>query len=474
MAVIGVIDIAMRATTDKFTGGINTARKSLGSLARDAGGRTLGAIGTVMGKAGIGAVNLAKKVGGLATQLAKMGAVAAGGAAAGLLALTLAQMPAIDANAKLADRVGTTTQKLAGLQLAANLGGGPVGQLPEIMGKFAGTLGAAARGATPAGAAIRRLGLDAKDLAKMDAVDAVGAIADGMKELSTPAERAAVATQIFGEQGIKLANTLAGGSEALRKAAAEADAYGLAVSRVDAAKVENANDAITRAKGVIEGVGTQLAVQLAPFIDAASAKFTGMAVAGGGVGPIVAKGLQYANTAIGFVADATQYLKTAFYGVQSAVTKSISTAVKAISGLGKAVAWVINLIPGMEVSFGETLDAVSADLDKLAADQLQSAKDEWAKPPASEGINKFFDEITSSAQASAEAVAASGEAMKGLGDDAAETAFRVGELESKLHEQVAAFGLSSDQAEIYKLKQDGATASDLARGQRPLRPDQDP
>src|SRR5690606_20240331 len=107
--------------------------------------------------------------------------------------------------------------------------------------------------------AIEALGLSADALARMKPDEAMAAIADRLKEIKNPAERAAVASDIFGRAGMKLQNVLMGGSEAFKAAREETERLGISFNRVDAAKVEQANDAMMRAKEVVRGVGQQVA-----------------------------------------------------------------------------------------------------------------------------------------------------------------------------------------------------------------------
>ena len=55
--------------------------------------------------------------------------------------------------------------------------------------------------------------------------------------------------------------------------AKESELLGLSMSRVDAAQIEAANDSITRAQGVFEGIGNQIAVSLSPLVSELAANF---------------------------------------------------------------------------------------------------------------------------------------------------------------------------------------------------------
>lgn len=464
MAVIGVIDIMMKASVEPFLKGVSTAGSSLTKfLGKAAASVGLDTFGSNLAKIGPFAKSAASDLGGIAAQIGKMGVVAGGVGIAALIGLTTSSLHTIDATGDLAEKLGVTGGALSAFQHAVKLTGGPVEALPEILGKLNSTLGTAATEATPAAAAIRRLGLDAKALAAAGPIEATKSIAEGLSKIENPAMRAATATQIFGEQGAKLAGTFKAGSAGIAALEAEAVQLGISLKDTDYAKVAATNDALDRAGAAIAGVGSQLAVQLAPFIESAASKFTELATAGGGVGPFVAKGLDIALTGIGFVADGANMLKIAFLGTQTVITTAIGHTVKAIGSLGKGLESLINLIPGVEVSFTGSLDAIGDSLTDLAHEQGKSFREALAAPPPSSALKSFFSDIQSSADKSAAAIVGTGTAVKGLGDTLAHTAFEVGELETKLKEQIATVGMSASQIEVYKLAQKGAAGADLNR-----------
>src|SRR5207237_1283471 len=148
----------------------------------------------------------------------------------------------------------------------------------------------------------RQLGLDAKTLAKAGPIEATKAIAEGLSKIENPAARAAVATQIFGEQGAKLAGTFKAGSAGIQALEEDAKKLGLALADADYAKVAAANDALDRAGAAVTGVRNQLAVALSPYIEAAANAFVDLATAGGGVGPIVSTALEWVGSGVGIVA----------------------------------------------------------------------------------------------------------------------------------------------------------------------------
>src|SRR2546426_591780 len=83
-----------------------------------------------------------------------------------------------------------------------------------------------------------------KELVNTAPEEALKGIADGLSKMENPAQRAAAAVAIFGKAGQGMLPMLLGGAEALSAAQREAEKLGLTFSRLDAAKVELANEAM--------------------------------------------------------------------------------------------------------------------------------------------------------------------------------------------------------------------------------------
>jgi len=98
-------------------------------------------------------------------------------------------------------------------------------------------------------------------------------VADAMQGVTNQADKVRIATDLFGARGVAVLNMIGSGSENLTKMAEEAEHLGIAVSRVDAAKIEAANDSVTRAKSVFAGLGNQLADAFSPIIGEVATRF---------------------------------------------------------------------------------------------------------------------------------------------------------------------------------------------------------
>lgn len=237
---VGAIRVALSVDSAAFEKGLNRARGRLSNFGQQI--RT-----------------------GIATMAKWASGVAAAGVAIGTVFVRNA-MNAIDALAKTADRLGMTTEGLARMRYAAEQTGVAANTLDMAMQRMTRRIAEAANDTGVAKDALKELGLDAKALAQMRPEEAFHAIADAMRGVTSQSERVRLAFKLFDSEGVSLVNTLDLGAEGLRAMGEEADALGLSLSRVDAAKVEQANDALTRIRRMIDGIANRITVHLAPYI----------------------------------------------------------------------------------------------------------------------------------------------------------------------------------------------------------------
>jgi hypothetical protein len=109
------------------------------------------------------------------------------------------------------------------------------------------------------------------------------------------------------------------GSEGLAKAAEKAEALGVAVSRVDAAKIEESRMAWSDIGTTIDGIFNRIAVAIAPFVTAVANAFTSASTEARGFGDAIDSAVKIAISIVGFFADAWQGVTLAFQAGRVAV-----------------------------------------------------------------------------------------------------------------------------------------------------------
>lgn len=299
---------------------------------------TTGAFAKVMG----GAVKDATRFGN-ALKSAIMGPIGliTGGLSAGAFVNAIKNASErIDQLAKSADKLGVATESLAGMRLATEEAGGSAEALETGMAKLQKTVQEATEGNKAATKSINDLGLSVAALSGMSADEQFKAVADAIQNLDTQGKRTAATMEIFGKGGMALANTLALGSKGLNQATEDAQKLGLAVSRVDAFKIEEANDAFGRIGKVIEGIFNNIAIRLSPFITAFAEAFTGASIEAEGFGSTIDRVMDFAVKAGGFVADAWQGLNIIWLAVKQGLYQ-VGTGFAFLADMGtRAAQWI--------------------------------------------------------------------------------------------------------------------------------------
>lgn len=171
----------------------------------------------------------------------------------------------IDAQAKMAQSFGTTVKSLQVLERAADLSGVSMGEVQQATIQLTKRLSQAAGGTGAAAKALTRLHLNAQQLQRLPLDERLAKIQAALAQYVPEAERAAVASELFGSRAGLIFTRIDG--SALRTATDDIERFGVAVSEVDADQIEHTNDAISRLGLVGRGVSNQLAVGLAPTLE---------------------------------------------------------------------------------------------------------------------------------------------------------------------------------------------------------------
>lgn len=204
--------------------------------------------------------------------LVRMGAIAAGAfaafeAAKGLGSWALGTIEGVAATKDMAERIGLSVEALGRLSYAAKLAGMDQEELVKSLEQMQKRLGEVAiEGSGPAADALKRYGLSARELASAGPEQALTTIIKMMEGITNAAERAKVATDLFGKSGIGMISLAAAGSASLKELGAEALAVGAAVDNITGEKIGELDDSIDRMKMSFSGLGNTIMGSVAPAI----------------------------------------------------------------------------------------------------------------------------------------------------------------------------------------------------------------
>jgi hypothetical protein len=247
----------------------------------EAGNRGFGRLGREMEAANARLAAFSARV-----EIATAAAIAA--AAASGIAMVRSGLATVDAQAKLAQSLGTTVASIQVLERAGEIAGVAMSGIEQATKDLTRRLSQAASGAGPAAEALGRLGLSASELLALPLDERVGRINQAIADFVPAAERAAVAGQLFGEEGSIAMSRI--DTATLRQATQDVRDFGVVVSEADADRIERTNDAISRLGLIWRGLSNQLAVAAAPALEAVAAAMAALARTTGPLG-IAIRGL---------------------------------------------------------------------------------------------------------------------------------------------------------------------------------------
>ena len=204
-----------------------------------------------------------KALGGIKKAAFAIGGIFAGGALINSIRNTTAELDKVGSTAS---RLGIATDKLMGLQFAAEQSGVSVETLNMAMQRQTRRVAEAAQGTGEAVKALEELGLSAEHLNTLSPDEQMNEIADAMENVTNQSDRVRLSMKLFDSEGVALINMLEGGSAALKKYHQDAVSLGIAMDSSMIRKIEAADDANHRLSKSFSVVGKVLNVQLAPYI----------------------------------------------------------------------------------------------------------------------------------------------------------------------------------------------------------------
>lgn len=182
--------------------------------------------------------------------------------AAGIAVFAKSNIDAADALNDLSDRVGVSVKDLASLQMAATLADTSLESIGSGISRLSRTMGDAERGNRNMQMLLTELGVTARD-----PKEAFFQLADAVKRMEDPSQRASVLNQVLGKSYQELLPLLQQGGDALRESAAKSETFADAIARL-APEAGRLNDELDAMKQGIAGFSAQiLAVTTGPMAE---------------------------------------------------------------------------------------------------------------------------------------------------------------------------------------------------------------
>jgi hypothetical protein len=205
--------------------------------------------------------------------LSLLGPVLAGLSAGALAGFATRAVDAVGGLGELADQLGVSTDALQAFRFAAIETGVKNEELERGLAALTRRIADAATGGREAEQVFRRIGVSFLDAAgNARATEGVLAdIADRIAAIESPAERARIATEVFGDRlGQRLIPFLAQGREGLERLTGEALRYGAIADAELIAKADEAADKINKLGEAFGRLATRIAAEAAPALTVAA------------------------------------------------------------------------------------------------------------------------------------------------------------------------------------------------------------
>ena len=224
----------------------------------EAGTKGFGRLSSEMERANTRLAGFASKAG------IALAAMTTAAAAAGV-AMIRSGLDTIGAQADMAASLKTSVESLQVLTLAGELAGVSLGEIEQATKKLTTRLSEAASGSGSAVGALERLHLSAQDLQALPLDERIATIQDALARLVPEAERAAVASDLFGDKAALAFLRI--DPATLREAAKDVRDFGVAVSATDAVQIERTGDAIAKLSLIWLGLTNRLTAAVAPALE---------------------------------------------------------------------------------------------------------------------------------------------------------------------------------------------------------------
>jgi hypothetical protein len=236
--------------------------------------------------------------------------------------------------AHMSERTGVSVEALSQLSYAADQTGVDMEGFEKSLGKMQQNLGHAMIGDEAGAKGFDRLGLSIQKLAKESPEQQLMEVAEAIRRIPDPAERAAAATDVFGKAGKQLLPFLMQGKAGITGLMKEADRLGLTMSAGDAAAAEELERSMKGVWATLKGAAVAIGSALAPAMT-----------------ELVTKILNTVGTVVNWIKENKGLIVT---------ISTIATGIVAAGAAMMAVGYVISAVGGIVAGLGTVVGTIGA------------------------------------------------------------------------------------------------------------------
>lgn len=229
-------------------------------------------------KAGARLKRFGRTIAAAAKRAAKLGAALGAVAVGGMAVLIKQSAVALDELAKFSRRMGVAADQVRSFERAAELSGSSTKAFRKALTMMSKNLAEAATGIGEAKDALEELGVDAKELASRNALEAFLKIVKALERIPEGIRKTGLVADIFGTRLTELINMFGIGEQGLRGMFEESQRLFGSLGVFELGRVETMNDTFADMLRSIRGIADRLTVEVAPVITVIAKKLTDMFV----------------------------------------------------------------------------------------------------------------------------------------------------------------------------------------------------
>lgn len=244
---VASLSVSLSARTKAFQKGLRNARKQLKAFS-------------------VSVANAAKRVARFT-----FGTIAA--ASAAVVFFTKKTLDQVDTLAKTADKLGVNIGQLQAYRFAAKQAGIATTSFDTGIQRLLRRFGEFEIGSGEAKAALKELGVNAKEFAGLDLDGKIRKLSKAFSRIASPTQKLRLAFKLFDTEGVALVNLLGLGEKGLDKVMKRIRELGGTITRDGARKIEMANNALSELGFALRRIAEQFTVALSPAVIAIGTEF---------------------------------------------------------------------------------------------------------------------------------------------------------------------------------------------------------
>ena len=250
-----------------------------------------------------------------------------------------------------------------------------------------------------------KVGVTAEQFRNLSGPDALQLYYDSLQKANLSQQELTFYMEAIASDATALIPLLKDGGEAMGEQAKQADALGIVLTKIDVEKLKQAGGAMDQVQAAFGGFGNQLAVQFSPVVTALSNEVLDLVRDMGGFGEISAKAFNVVIEGAGYAANVVHGLGVVWDGVKVIVAGGIEWALRYFEVVETGIRWLLDKIPGVEVSTDSAIGNLRQSLTNVREDFTNKLKGSLLEPLPYEGVIKWTEDATRIATEAARAAA---------------------------------------------------------------------